>query len=404
MNDIWRRLGLLRFAPALPLDALLLRNLLFCLTSLNFYRFQARTEWRRQIWNSIVIDDEPLEYRGTAAALFAGFVGATVVGTLLLIILSGLSEILFANTAATAFIGNLLLLILIVLRAAGEYGASQYVLRHTLWRGIHCDRRGSQLVFAGHYLVCLIAVLLSAGLSVPLACAYLARWRMRQTSWGDYHGSFSGSAQPLWPSWLLFWLIGVLPTGLLLAPIIQASHWDLLSLYDKASDGLIYIEAHGLPMLLLGLAWLAIAAAAFLNFYISRLEWLAGHSAIGPLQFSCHLPKFQFLSGIRTGLAWIVVYLLAVLLLLFASCNGDIRFMQKLTSTQFVWVIAIILTLAWFGLRFLVTTQVYLPLLQSIIAGTNVRNLTEASQAKQVIVPRMRMAEGVTDLLRGSYG
>jgi uncharacterized membrane protein YjgN (DUF898 family) len=402
MGDLWRRLGLLRFAPTVALDALLLRHLLFCLATVNFYRFQARTEWRRQIWTSIIIDDEPLEYRGTANALFAGFVTAMVIGTLLLIIMSGVSEILFSDIAGTALVGNLLLLAVLVVRAAGDYGASQYVLRHTTWRGVHW--RGSRLVFAGHYLFCVAVFLLSAGLAAPLACASLAKYRMRHTAWGDYRVDFSGSAQPLWPSWLLFWLIGLLPVGFLVAPIIQASHWDLLSLYDRTADALIYIEQHGLPMLLLGLGWFAVGAAAFLNFYLHWIEWLAGHSTIGPLELTCHFPKAQFFKQIRTGLIWIFVYLVAVLTLLFAMCNGDLRFMQELTATQFVWVIAVMLTLSWFGFRFLVVTQIYLPMLQTMVAGTTVRHLAEASHAKQTVSPRMRLAEGAADLLRGDYG
>ncbi|MFM7304801.1 MAG: DUF898 family protein, partial [Alphaproteobacteria bacterium] len=61
------------------LERLVLRNLGLNLVTLWFYRFWAKTRWRRHIWSNISLLGDPVEYTGTGAEMFKGFLIALAV-------------------------------------------------------------------------------------------------------------------------------------------------------------------------------------------------------------------------------------------------------------------------------------------------------------------------------------
>lgn len=139
--------GLRRITWAHPpggfLGLSLLNGLLRILT-LGAYHFWGKTEVRQRIWSAVRIDGEPLEYRGTGAELFRGFVIVFLVVLLPLALLALVPILLWG----VSIFGNVLVQLglgvaAVLLGGLGLYRARRYRLSRTRWRGIRGGLSGS---------------------------------------------------------------------------------------------------------------------------------------------------------------------------------------------------------------------------------------------------------------------
>lgn len=147
--------------------------------TLGIYRFWGKTQIRKRLWGSIMVDGDPLEYTGTGLEKFLGFLIAIVI----LAIYLGIVNIGLTFTGMTFFfeatteeeqlmqMGFLMLNIIALLPLIlfAQYRARRYKMARTLWRGI---RFGMENAAWGY-------VLRALGMSVlnTLTLGLLSPWR-----------------------------------------------------------------------------------------------------------------------------------------------------------------------------------------------------------------------------------
>ena len=132
-----------------PLFWLLLRNLGLTIVTLGIYRFWAKTRVRQFFWRHTKLLDEPLEYLGTGAELFVGFLIAIVI----LVPLAAIYSLLgffsvgqpFALSLAIDIVYYMLLAFLV---QVAIHRMRRYRLTRTAWRGVRFGLDGSSIRYA----------------------------------------------------------------------------------------------------------------------------------------------------------------------------------------------------------------------------------------------------------------
>lgn len=184
-------------------------NGLLRILTLGVYHFWGKAEVRQRIWSAVRVDGEPLEYRGTGAELFRGFLIVFVL-VLLPLGLLGFAVTLFdAHGAGRATYQLGFWLLLFVLSGYGIHRARRYRLSRTRWRGIRAGMAGPSTPFAWTYLWTLLLVPLTLGWIVPWRTVRLQSALVEQTRFGDKTFAFSGTAGPLYKRFWLVWVSAI---------------------------------------------------------------------------------------------------------------------------------------------------------------------------------------------------
>jgi uncharacterized membrane protein YjgN (DUF898 family) len=187
----------------------LLNGVLRILT-LGVYHFWGKTEVRQRIWSAVRIDGEPLDYRGTGAELFRGFL---IVFCLILLpmLALGFAAVLFLSPESVwrriYEIGFYTLPV--ALTGIGIHRARRYRLSRTRWRGIRAGLSGHSWRFAWTYLWTMLLIPLTLGWIVPWRTVRLQKSLFDDTRFGDKAFTFSGRAAPLYRRFWLVWLAAV---------------------------------------------------------------------------------------------------------------------------------------------------------------------------------------------------
>jgi uncharacterized membrane protein YjgN (DUF898 family) len=202
--------------------------------TLGIYRFWLATDVRRFLWSNTEISGDTLEYNGLATELLVGFLFALAILTPLYMVFALAMLELDIVALAPALIGFALLALL------GEYAlyrARRYRLTRTVFRGLRFDQHGSPWRYAAYALLCWAIVIVTLGLAYPWTLAFLERFKMRNTSYGDLHGRFEGSGLALFLRGLPLWLLLVAPLFVALVVLGAEIDWDALSrLIEKGDD------------------------------------------------------------------------------------------------------------------------------------------------------------------------
>lgn len=211
----------------------LINGLLKVLT-LGLYSFWAKTEVRRKIWGATRLNGEPLKYTGTGKELLLGFL--IVFGAFVLpVLLAGvaISLISAGDQRAIALFQGLLYLALFLLVGNAVYRAQRYRLSRSEWRGIRGALVGSPGRYSWAYFWTLAApftfiaslagvfayvtgpavggLIMIAGLLamlwvLPWRANYLRAMLTRDMRFGDRPLTYTGTARPLYMSYLFAWV------------------------------------------------------------------------------------------------------------------------------------------------------------------------------------------------------
>ena len=202
--------------------------------TLGIYRFWLATDVRRFLWSNTEISGDTLEYNGLATELLVGFLFAIAILVPLYMAFAVVALELDLVAVAPVLTGFALLLLL------GEYAlyrARRYRLTRTVFRGLRFDQHGSPWRYAAYALACWAIVIVTLGLAYPWTKAFIERFKMRNTSYGDLQGRFEGSALSLFLRGLPMWLLVVGPIVVALAVFSALVDWDMLSqLLQKDDD------------------------------------------------------------------------------------------------------------------------------------------------------------------------
>src|SRR5262245_58139280 len=189
----------------------LLNGLLRILT-LGVYHFWGKTEVRQRIWSAVRIDGEPLEYRGTGAELFKGFIIVFLLVIVPLGLIGLLPLLLDGGMSAEALQGLIQLAIFLLIFALGGFAifrARRYRLSRTRWRGIRGGLTGSSLSFAWTYLWTMMLIPMTLGWIVPWRAVKLHRALLMETQFGDKSFIFTGRSGPLYARYWLAWVSAI---------------------------------------------------------------------------------------------------------------------------------------------------------------------------------------------------
>jgi uncharacterized membrane protein YjgN (DUF898 family) len=249
--------------------------------TLGIYRFWLATDVRRFLWSNTEISGDTLEYNGLATELLVGFLFALAILTPLYMVFALAMLELDMVVIKPALIGFALLALL------GEYAlyrARRYRLTRTVFRGLRFDQHGSPWRYAVYALMCWVIVIVTLGLAYPWTLAFLERFKMRNTSYGDLHGRFEGSGLALFLRGLPLWLLLVAPLFVALVVLGAEIDWDALGrLIEKGDDAETgkMIGKMVAPGLGLALGALAISLLALPLFYplfqaIKLRWWISG--------------------------------------------------------------------------------------------------------------------------------
>src|SRR5579862_1202539 len=202
--------------------------------TLGIYRFWLATDVRRFLWSNTEIAGDTLEYNGLATELLVGFLFAVAILVPLYMVFALVALELDLVAVTPALIGFALLLLL------GEYAlyrARRYRLTRTVFRGLRFDQHGSPWRYAVYALLCWAIVIVTLGLAYPWTQAFLERFKMRNTSYGDLQGRFEGAGLALFLRGLPLWLLIVGPIVVALGVLSAQIDWDALgSLIDQGDD------------------------------------------------------------------------------------------------------------------------------------------------------------------------
>jgi uncharacterized membrane protein YjgN (DUF898 family) len=202
--------------------------------TLGIYRFWLATDVRRFLWSNTEIAGDTLEYNGLATELLVGFLFAVAILVPLYMVFALVALELDIVAVTPALIGFALLLLL------GEYAlyrARRYRLTRTVFRGLRFDQHGSPWRYAVYALVCWGIVIVTLGLAYPWTSAFIERFKMRNTSYGDLQGRFEGRGLSLFWRGLPIWLLVVGVPIIAIVAMARLIDWNMLSNALAASQG-----------------------------------------------------------------------------------------------------------------------------------------------------------------------
>ena len=273
------------------LERLVVQNLGLNLVTLWFYRFWAKTRWRRHIWSNVSLLGDPIEYTGTGAEMFKGFLVALVVLAPVFIIFN-LWQFAVSDSSIGLFIEQIFYFAtLYFLIVAARFYARRYRLSRTRWRGVPLalDARFLDYVkvhFTQHGLALLTLFLLW-----PRASLNVEAWLMSRTRLGDRHFDCKIDWRPAFWPWITFLFAALLALVIILGKL-------------AATMPQVFGDL-GLPGMSLWWAFFAVlfAAASYTAYRVRSLRQTIAGLNLGDVKFACEARAAPIITFIVVGIA-----------------------------------------------------------------------------------------------------
>lgn len=185
---------------------LVLRTTFFTIITLGIYRFWMKTKVRQYYWNAVRVDDEPLEYTGTALELFVGFLVAVLfLAVYLGAITFGLLYLSIVQLEQIPVIAPLTFIAVLPFLPYAAYRSQRYLLSRTRWRGIRFGLELAAWSYTLRWFLWALLSILTLGLTSPLGDYSLRRFITKRMSFGDQKFRLEGGAGGLYGGYLWFW-------------------------------------------------------------------------------------------------------------------------------------------------------------------------------------------------------
>ncbi|MCF6198628.1 MAG: DUF898 domain-containing protein [Hyphomicrobiaceae bacterium] len=208
----------LEWRPVAGLAEISFKNFFLRLPTLGLYYFWGKTNLRRNLWGSVHLQGQPLEYTGKGWELFVGFLitmvvvflplGAAAVGLTLLF------GKMFGATDPRAQLGILLLYpIFFYLIGVAQYRARNYRLSRTNWRGIRGHMAGSSWKYGWTFFWTTLVSLITLGWAMPWQATKLQTILTNDTRFGEEPLRFDALAKPLYLPFAIAWFAMVIGIG-----------------------------------------------------------------------------------------------------------------------------------------------------------------------------------------------
>lgn len=187
-----------------PLFWLLLRNLGLMIITLGIYRFWAKTRVRQFFWRHTNFLDEPLEYLGTGAELFVGFLIAIVVLVPLGAVYSLLQFFFIGQPFWVSMaVDAVYYTVILFLVQIAIHRMRRYRLTRTSWRGVRFGLDGSSLRYAlisfGYGLLTMVTL----WLAYPWLRVATLKYFFNNARFGSSTLSLEASGRWLFKRWIV---------------------------------------------------------------------------------------------------------------------------------------------------------------------------------------------------------
>lgn len=260
-----------------------LKNSLLNIVTLSLYRFWGKTEIRRRIWSTTLINGEPLEYTGRGMELFLGFLFALlIVGLPFLLIVFGaqlLGPVLAALVTLPAYLG------LLFLFGFGVFTAFRYLASRTSWRGVRWRLRGSPGDYGVTYLGYALLSAITLGWFWPAASRRLSGRLWGGLTFGDLHFAFDlDAARRESGAYALGWVIVAAAYVLFVAMMMSV----MGAAVQAGDDGAPPVPDTGMfvTVYIAAIVFAVAAAVAFAPYTAAALRSVAAGVKVGDARFT----------------------------------------------------------------------------------------------------------------------
>jgi len=386
---------------------ILARGAVLLMVTLGIYRFWLATDIRRFLWAHTAIDNEPLEYSGTAIELLQGFLVAIA-------LVLPVYTIFLITALDLGLIGNLLsgfaILLLAFLSQYGIYLARRYRLTRTVFRGLRLHQTGS----ATRYAICALwwwsLTIVTFGFAYPFNRAALERFKMRNTFYGDLQGRFEGSGWRLFLRGFLLWLLVMLPILAALSSFALVD-WvaatgamqgggDVLGRMERASPGFLAAVGFGIIALCISII---LALLLFPAFHAIVTRWWVSGVRFGDIVAVSHLrTRDVYFAYLRfVGYVLLFALLIAVLILigLFAVGLSANTLSSEISEIISVLMMVGIYVVSALGLSTLYQTVVSLSVWRLTAESTELSSTAALAHVHAAGEASSPLGEGIADIL-----
>lgn len=261
-------------------------NLALTLVTLGIYRFWAKARERRYLWSRTRFIDDQLEWTGTGAEMFRGFLVAMVLFVPALLVLQfGLEALILRGQAIAAFvIGAAIYLGLLLLVGVARFLALRYRLSRTYWHGIRGGGDRGAVAYGFSYLWKSAVGFLAFGLLVPWSMTELWNERWRKMSFGPHRFQPAADLDGLMGRWILV-LVSPIIAGILAFLLLA-----ILAGLGLAAGPNLSGDAAGAGALIGGLVFVLLVYGIIgligIGYFAAYLQKVINTLQLGDLRFS----------------------------------------------------------------------------------------------------------------------
>lgn len=258
---------------------LVVKNIVLNTVTLFFYRFWARTNWRRHLWSNVVLRGDPFEYTGTGLEMFKGFLIALAILAPMLIGIEVLHRFFDTDTAIAQFGRHAYLLALAILWSAAGFYARRYRLSRTRWRGVAFALDAKFFEYLTMNLKTAAMTVFTLFLMAPQASLLSEMWFIQRSRLGDRFFSGEPDSNKLIPYWMVVWG-GAIVT-------IVAVGFAAASIRERNIAGVrgVAAAADAIPAITIAVVAFVTLIVGYLVYRVAMFRLIANSVRIGEVSF-----------------------------------------------------------------------------------------------------------------------
>jgi uncharacterized membrane protein YjgN (DUF898 family) len=380
---------------------LLLVNSLLMTMTLGIYRFWAKTNIRRYFWRNVSFLDDPLEYTGTGAELFVGFLIVVAILFPLGVVYSVIDAVVPPDMQALHIsLKAGYYMVLFALLQIGFYRMWRYRMSRTTWRGVRFGLDGSTWTYLRLAAGWTVLTVLTLGAAYPWMQIDLWRYQVRHTRLGGQAFRFEGNARALLSAWAL-------PFAAILVNV-AAAVWIATSVDHGTIDDFKSFEADMRQSLAIAIG-LTISAdiigfVGYLYFRVRQARLQISGLRFADASFHSALPFWRlFFFGVLS-VALIAAIFAAVGAVFAPTLMHDVATWQESAPDPFVMIgtsifIVVAFVMLIFVMPFIWTLIFRYELIRQTVATTSITNPHVLERALQAASEGPRTGEGLADAL-----
>lgn len=376
-------------------------NALLTILTLGFYRFWAKTRLRRYFWSNIKIQNEPLEYTGTAMELLIGFF---VVLAILVPIFALYEGALFLAQSSPEWATHGLNIFygfaLFAFFQYAFYRMWRYRFSRTTWRGIRFEQKGSAWKYMVITLAWMAVTVVTFGAAYPWLRNAQWKYRIKNLNYGKSNFDYTGTARNLATKWLICWVtpLGIIGVGIALELEFISSAIDQLEPNPTSLEFFSALATKLETFFILISFSMLLFTALYIWYRVIELRYVLSNIGFSDARFVSKMRVFSvYLTLILNGLIIAIVIGIPFALIQYAVVNHA----DKIEALGFVGFVVPALMVVYFIVALSVVTTVvfYFGILKNVFSNLEITNVAAFDQISQSKEQNPEFGEGLADAL-----